>query len=75
MSIASPCISVCKMSLELGQRAGCATQSGGVCTGCFRTLGEIMEWGTATDARKREVWLQLKTRAEQAGECFTLNME
>jgi predicted Fe-S protein YdhL (DUF1289 family) len=75
MSIASPCISVCKMSPELAQRAGCAAQSGGLCTGCFRTLEEIMDWGTATDTRKREVWLQLKTRAENAGERFPLNIE
>ena len=75
MSVASPCISVCKMSLELAQRAGCTEHSGGLCTGCFRTLDEIMHWGTATETQKRAVWLQLKTRAEQAGECFPLNME
>jgi predicted Fe-S protein YdhL (DUF1289 family) len=65
------------MSHEMALRAGCSTQSGnaGICIGCFRTIDEIMMWGTATDAQKREVWLQLRARAEQAGQAFPMNME
>ncbi|HEY0621809.1 DUF1289 domain-containing protein [Sphingomonas sp.] len=40
--IASPCVNICRMK-------------DGLCEGCRRTLGEIAEWSTATDDRRREI--------------------
>jgi predicted Fe-S protein YdhL (DUF1289 family) len=53
----SPCISVCRM--EPGS---------GLCTGCWRTLDEIAQWGGASAAWKRAVWAQIRQRrsADQA---------
>ena len=42
MSIASPCINVCRMDPITG-----------LCEGCARTLDEIARWGTASDDEKR----------------------
>lgn len=47
----SPCTGVCQMD-----------EASGYCRGCLRTITEIVEWGTASDARKREVWLALAGR-------------
>ncbi len=49
----SPCISLCRMDPERGTVADRA--AGGLCIGCLRTIGEIVEWGSASDGRKREV--------------------
>jgi predicted Fe-S protein YdhL (DUF1289 family) len=38
----------------------------GLCEGCFRTIDEIVGWGAAPEARKREVWNRLIERAQQA---------
>jgi predicted Fe-S protein YdhL (DUF1289 family) len=51
----SPCISVCRMDAATG-----------LCEGCFRTIDEIVGWGAAPEARKREVWNRLIERAQQA---------
>ena len=51
--VASPCVSVCKMNPRGGSVAEQA--AGGVCVGCLRTLDEIIEWGTATDDRRRAI--------------------
>ena len=51
--VRSPCVSICKMDPRRGtvdERA-----AGGLCVGCLRTLDEIIEWGTATDARKQVI--------------------
>jgi predicted Fe-S protein YdhL (DUF1289 family) len=53
--VPSPCISVCRMDAATG-----------LCEGCFRTIDEIVGWGTAPEARKREVWTRLIERAQQA---------
>ena len=53
--VPSPCISVCRMDAATG-----------LCEGCFRTIDEIVGWGTAPEARKREVWNRLIERAQQA---------
>lgn len=41
-AVASPCINICRMT-------------DGLCEGCRRTLGEIAEWSSATDDRRREI--------------------
>jgi uncharacterized protein len=53
----SPCISVCRMD-----------PASGLCTGCYRTLDEIAQWGGASAAWKRTVWAQIRQRrnADQA---------
>ena len=50
----SPCIGVCVME-----------DASGLCKGCQRTIDEIIDWGAATESRKRQVWLAiLQRRAE-----------
>ncbi len=49
----SPCISICRMDPDRGsvdERA-----AGGLCVGCLRTIDEIVEWGMASEQRKRDV--------------------
>ena len=50
--VPSPCISICRMD-----------DSSGLCLGCFRTLDEIMQWGSSADAVKRVVWQRITQRA------------
>lgn len=38
----------------------------GWCEGCFRTIDEIVAWGTMGDDDKRRVWALLPARREQA---------
>jgi predicted Fe-S protein YdhL (DUF1289 family) len=38
----------------------------GLCTGCQRTIDEIIDWGMATEARKRQVWLEIVRRRAAA---------
>ncbi len=47
----SPCTGVCQMDAQSGY-----------CRGCLRTIDEIIDWGTATETRKREIWLALADR-------------
>ncbi len=47
----SPCIGVCAMDA-----------ASGLCTGCQRTIDEIIDWGMATEARKRQIWLTILQR-------------
>ena len=51
MSVASPCISVCRMD-----------EASGWCEGCLRTLDEIAAWSLLDDEAKRAVWLELARR-------------
>lgn len=44
MSIASPCINICRMSATTG-----------LCEGCFRSLDEIARWSRHDDAEKRRI--------------------
>jgi predicted Fe-S protein YdhL (DUF1289 family) len=46
----SPCIEVC------------ALDENDVCIGCHRTAGEIVEWFSATDDRKREILESIRDR-------------
>ena len=50
--VRSPCIGLCLMNAQTGW-----------CEGCLRTIEEIVAWGSATDANKRAVWVELKRRA------------
>ncbi len=52
-AIRSPCISMCTMDPSRGSEVDRA--AGGLCVGCLRTIDEIIEWGTATATRKREI--------------------
>ena len=47
----SPCVGICHVNKK--------TQ---YCEGCFRTIGEIAEWGGLENAERRAVWLQLRQR-------------
>jgi len=55
VGVPSPCTSVCKMNAGTGW-----------CEGCFRTIDEIVAWGTMGDDDKRRVWALLPARREQA---------
>lgn len=50
--VPSPCIGLCLMDAQTGW-----------CEGCLRTIEEIVAWGSATDADKRAVWVEIKRRA------------
>ena len=53
-TVPSPCVSLCKINLDTEQ-----------CEGCFRTLEEIINWGTSSDEVKREVWKKIELRKLQ----------
>ncbi len=55
-AVPSPCINVCRMNPQSGW-----------CEGCFRTIDEIVQWGSATESFKRGVWVEIKARMEK---CF-----
>lgn len=44
----SPCRSICALD-----------QNAGICTGCGRTMAEIMIWPRATEEQKRAIWRRL----------------
>ncbi len=50
--VPSPCISVCRLSLDRTH-----------CEGCFRTLDEIRVWSRADGEQRRHIWAQLMVRA------------
>lgn len=61
MSVASPCIKVCRMD---PQRE--------LCAGCYRSLAEIAEWSSASDARRRVILAaaeQRRARRDDALRC------
>ena len=53
--VASPCVSVCRMS-----------PASGLCEGCFRTIDEIAHWSLFDDDEKRAVLAQLPARRSAA---------
>lgn len=53
MSVASPCINVCRMN-----------ERSGWCEGCWRTIDEIALWSQLDDETKREVWTLIAQRRE-----------
>lgn len=55
MSLASPCINICRMS-----------PASGLCEGCFRSLDEIARWSRCDEAQKRHILeLVARRRTEQ----------
>ncbi|MGZ3255034.1 MAG: DUF1289 domain-containing protein [Burkholderiaceae bacterium] len=52
--VPSPCTSVCTMHPQTG-----------LCNGCFRTIDEIVQWGTASESTKRAIWIALLQRRDQ----------
>lgn len=51
--VASPCVAICQMDA-----------AGQLCTGCLRTLDEIIAWGTLDAPGKRAVWALIAQRAQ-----------
>jgi predicted Fe-S protein YdhL (DUF1289 family) len=51
-AVPSPCISVCRLSLDHSH-----------CEGCFRSLDEIRIWSGADASVRRGIWLKLLDRA------------
>jgi uncharacterized protein len=49
--VPSPCINVCEIAPDTG-----------LCRGCLRTIGEIVEWGSASEEYKRAVWAEIRRR-------------
>ena len=52
-TIASPCVSVCRMDERTGW-----------CEGCLRTIDEIAAWSVMDSAGKRAVWKLLPQRRD-----------
>lgn len=55
-SVASPCVSVCRMD-----------QRTGWCEGCWRTIDEIAAWSRLDDAGKHVVLKRVEERMVEAG--------
>ncbi|SAL13208.1 dehydratase [Caballeronia cordobensis] len=69
MTVASPCVDVCRMNPETG-----------FCDGCFRTLDEIAAWAACDDDAKRAVLARVESRRQGArvvtiGESFDATLE
>ena len=60
-TVASPCISICKMDARAGSDVDRA--AGGLCLGCLRTLDEIVEWGMASNDRKHAILAMVRRRS------------
>lgn len=56
MSVASPCINVCRMSAVTG-----------LCEGCQRTMDEIARWSRSTDAERAAIMAAVKRRRQLHG--------
>ncbi|WP_051116684.1 DUF1289 domain-containing protein [Sphingomonas sp. PAMC 26617] len=56
-SIVSPCVAQCRID-----------PANALCTGCGRTLDEIVRWSTGTDTWRAEVMAGLAKRLSDAGE-------
>lgn len=54
--VASPCVAICQMDA-----------AGQLCTGCLRTLDEIMAWGSLDAPGKQAVWALIAQRAQSDG--------
>jgi predicted Fe-S protein YdhL (DUF1289 family) len=55
MSISSPCTKVCTIDPRTG-----------LCGGCGRTLDEIAQWGSLSEAERRRVMAELPQRREMS---------
>lgn len=56
--VGSPCVSICLLNEE------------DVCTGCFRTAGEITDWNALDDEARRAVIAATHDRMRAAGALF-----
>ena len=56
MTIASPCISVCKID-----------KATNYCEGCYRTIDEIKQWKISDDDYKKELLKLLRQRRKNSG--------
>lgn len=63
VDVASPCISICRMDPGLGSPR--ERLAGGLCIGCLRTIDEIVEWGAATDTRRRAILAAIDARRRE----------
>ncbi|WP_328804817.1 DUF1289 domain-containing protein [Noviherbaspirillum galbum] len=52
-TVPSPCINVCRMNPQTG-----------LCEGCWRTIDEIVMWGTADNDKKKAVWAEIERRQQ-----------
>lgn len=57
MSVASPCINICRMSPATGW-----------CEGCQRTIEEITRWSRTSDEDRRAILAAVAERREWLGE-------
>ncbi len=57
------------MSVGLAKRCGDvqAAASQGICEGCYRSIDEIVAWGTLPDMQRLTVWQTLQARAQAVG--------
>lgn len=55
-AILSPCIEVCRLNEHTG-----------LCEGCWRSLDEISDWRSASEADRREILRRVALRRAQAG--------
>jgi len=58
--VASPCISVCRMDPLIGDADD--RRAGGLCTGCLRTIDEIVTWAVSSSSQKRSVLARVALR-------------
>ncbi|MCL4747113.1 MAG: DUF1289 domain-containing protein [Burkholderiaceae bacterium] len=54
-TVRSPCVSICRIVAQTGY-----------CEGCLRTIDEIANWGTMSDAQRHEIWSALRVRRAEA---------
>ncbi len=47
----SPCTGVCQMD-----------EQSGYCKGCLRSIDEIIDWGVASEPKKRAIWQAILQR-------------
>ena len=59
--VASPCVNIC------------ALDDDDVCTGCQRTVAEIIRWSRMTNAERRDVLVLCHERATSCGVMWMLN--
>ncbi len=50
--VPSPCVSVCRMA-----------PADGLCSGCLRTIDEIIAWGRMDEQARRKTWGDIAARA------------
>lgn len=55
--ISSPCIDICDMD-----------PNSGLCAGCARSMGEIMQWGMIPETARRRIMAELPQRLDMLGE-------